>query len=193
MNKYVKHTLSYMALLTITSWIIGFAIFTLYAFSLQYRQTTHAQAIVVLTGGVDRLSTALDLLQQEKAEHLFISGVNEHVSLDSLFKDLDANMRAKIQLGYRADNTYENALETEQWLTKNNIHSVLLVTSFYHMPRSIFELQEHIKNVDVFPYPIVPKQVNARWVHTRAAWLLFEEYNKFLVVSVRSFLRRPFL
>ncbi len=189
----LKSLSSYFALLFLSFWVIGFVFFALYSFSLKYTKPQKADAIVVLTGSADRINTAFQLLQDNKAEKLFISGVNSKVSIGALFQKIDENMVNRIHLGYKADNTYENAMETNLWLQQNNISSILLVTSFYHMPRSIFEIKERIKNVEIIPYPVFPKQLNTNWLHTRSAWLLFEEYNKFIIVSIRSFLRRLFL
>lgn len=189
----IKSLSFYVSLLFLSCWVIGFVLFALYTFSLKYAEPQNAEAIVVLTGSSDRINTAFDLLQQNKAEKLFISGVNSKVSVGALFQKIDEDMVNRIQLGYKADNTYENAMETHLWLQQNKVSSVLLVTSFYHMPRSIFEVKERIGNVKIIPYPVFPKQLNANWFHTRSAWLLFVEYNKFIVVYIRSFLRRFFL
>ncbi len=183
----------YIVILLIACWVIGFVLFALYAFSLKYTAPQKAQAIVVLTGGADRINTAFDLLKQDKADKLFISGVNSKVSVGALFQKIDDSTVKRIQLGYKADNTYENAIETDVWMAQNNVTSILLVTSFYHMPRSILEIKERTPDIKIIPYPVFPKKINARWVHTRSAWLLLEEYNKFIIVSIRSFLRRLFI
>ena len=189
----IKHLSFYIFLLFLTCWIIGFVFFALYTFCLKYTAPQTAQAIVVLTGSSDRINVAFELLKQNKAENLFISGVNSKVSVGALFQKIDENIVNRIHLGYKADNTYENALETNMWLQQNNISSILLVTSFYHMPRSIFEIKEKNPHVHIFPYPVFPRHLNASWFHTRSAWLLFVEYNKFIVVCTRSFLRRFFI
>ena len=43
-------------------------------------------AIVVLTGGSERLTQGLDLLTQKKAQKLFISGVYHGVDITELFR-----------------------------------------------------------------------------------------------------------
>ncbi len=189
----MKHVFIYCSVLFVTCWIIGFIIFSGYVFSLRYTPIKETQAIVVLTGGTDRIKVALDLLQNHQAEKLFISGVHSTVSIDTLFQKVDTATKNKIHLGYQAENTYENALETDKWLQENNVTSILLVTSFYHMPRSLFEIKQRQKNLTILPYPIFYQKVDAAWLHTRSAWLLLKEYNKFLIVCLRTLLRRPFL
>lgn len=185
----IKSFCSYGFIVFLTCWILGFCLFSLYTFTLKYTPVPQVDAIVVLTGGADRIQKALELLKNNKSEKLFISGVNAKVSIGALFQKIEDQLVPKIQLGYLADNTYENALETELWIKKNNVESVLLVTSFYHMPRSLVEIRQRMPHLIVFPYPVFPKRINAEWVHSRSAWLLFVEYNKFIVVVLRSFLR----
>lgn len=189
----LKSYVFYGGVVALTSWVLGFCLFCLYAFSLKYTTVPNVDAIVVLTGGADRISRAVDLLREGKADALFISGVNSKVSLGALFSETDDALVPKIHLGYLADNTYENAMETDMWIQKNDVRSVLLVTSFYHMPRSLFEIETRIPRLVVYPYPVFPKKMDTQLVHTRHFWLLFVEYNKFLVVVLRSFLRSLFI
>jgi uncharacterized SAM-binding protein YcdF (DUF218 family) len=188
----LKPVISYTAVVTIACWLLGFCVFTAYAYMLKYSIIPSADGIVVLTGGAERLPTALSLLKEEKAPRMLISGVNEKVSLGALFGRIDEEYLKRIELGYKADNTFENALETKEWAQKNDIHSVLLVTSFYHMPRSLFELRTQIPNIRIYPVPVF-MQTEQHWTYTRSAWLVFVEYNKFIVRFVQLLIRRVFL
>ena len=67
-----------------------------------------------------------------------------------------------------------------QWIEKNNIDSILLVTSAYHMHRAKLEFHRKIKNVAITSYPVVTDEETWR---TEKFWrLTFEEYNKTLLV-----------
>ena len=187
-----KPVVSYTILVAIACWLLGFCMFALYAYTLKYSAVPSADAIVVLTGGSERLSTALSLLEERKAPKMLISGVNSKVSIGALFGQIDEEYLHRIELGYKADNTFENALETKEWTQKNDVHSMLLVTSFYHMPRSLFELRTTMPNIRIYPIPVF-MQTEQHWVYTRSAWLLFVEYNKFIVRFVQLLIRRAFL
>ncbi|MBE6449614.1 MAG: YdcF family protein [Alphaproteobacteria bacterium] len=188
----IKPFISYATIVMFASWILGFCGFAVYAYMLKFSTIPSADAIVVLTGGAERLSTALNLLEKQKAPQMLISGVNSKVSMGALFKKIDEKHLNQITLGYKADNTFENALETKEWTTKKNIKSILLVTSFYHMPRSLFEIRSAIQDLTIYPVSVF-MHTEQHWTYTRSAWLLFVEYNKFIVRFVQLLIRRAFL
>ena len=154
---------------------------------------TTTDAIVVLTGGTERVAAAVELLKQKKAEKLLISGVNEKVdwslmaaTIDELPEDLGDN----ITLGHVAGNTRGNALESKDWLDKNGFTSLRLVTASYHMPRSLSEFKDVMPGAVIIPHPVFPQTVKHdewwKWPGTFA--LITSEYMKFLVVAVSHFL-----
>ena len=177
----------YFASLILMFWIIGFVVFCLYAFSFKYFPEKHNDAVVVLTGGSNRIKTGLKLLEEKKTDYMLISGVNKEVSKEDLFASIDSEISNKITLGYDALDTKGNAKEINNWVQGKNIQSILLVTSFYHMPRSIFEINKINQNLKVSPWPVFPKSFNQSvdWIKTRYAWLLFIEYHKFIFVYLK--------
>lgn len=180
---FIKTVVGYALILLITCWIIGFIVFCTYAIGMKYHPLESADAIVALTGGSDRIKESIRLLQEEQAPRLFISGVNENVTGYHLLKEIDQKWQEKIDLGYWAKTTRMNAIETAEWVQKNNIHSIILVTSFYHMPRSLLEIKRAIPDLKISPFAVFPKSFgeSTDWIHTRYAWQLFLEYHKFLV------------
>ncbi|MDD3669584.1 MAG: YdcF family protein [Alphaproteobacteria bacterium] len=177
----------YIGTLLIALWIIGFGVFCLYALHFKYAAPTRTDAIVVLTGGADRIQTALNLLQNEFADYLFISGVNKSVAVQDVLKAAPPELLDKITPGYKSENTRENAIEATDWILARDARSVLLVTSFYHMPRAILELARQHPALKILPLPVFPKSFDdsVEWIKTRTAWLLFLEYNKYLLVRLR--------
>ena len=185
----------YLIVLGVTVWIIGFGIFCLYALSFKFQPAEKTDAIVVLTGGGERIQTALGLLKDHYADHLLISGVHQSVKPADLTGDLNPDLAAHITLGYQAQDTRGNARETADFINDNNIKTLLLVTSFYHMPRSVFEVLKEAPDVQIIPLPVFPKSFNdsVDWIRTRYAWLLFVEYHKFLVTRAQYMVERIFL
>ena len=117
-------------------------------------------AIVVLTGGSDRLTAALDLLAANKADKLFVSGVYRGVDvrqLLDLFQQSPQDLSCCVVLGYEADNTRGNAVETADWIAAEEITSLRLVTATYHMPRSLLEFRRRMPAVEIVPHPIFPE------------------------------------
>ena len=119
---------------------------------------------------------------------MLISGVHKEVSKQKLFPDVEDNILDKITLGYMALNTKGNAKEVNDWIKEKNIQSILLVTSFYHMPRSIFEIQQLNKEIQIAPLPVFPKSFknSVDWIKTRYAWLLFIEYHKVIYTRLKA-------
>ena len=181
---FLKTVLAYLFILIVTLWVIGFIVFSAIAIGVKYRPVEQAEAIVALTGGSDRIGESIQLLKKEYAPRLFISGVNENVTGYHLLKEVEPEWKEKIELGYWAKTTQMNALETAEWARKNKISSIILVTSFYHMPRSLLEIKETIPELKITPYAVFPQsfEENTKWIHTRYAWQLFLEYHKYLIV-----------
>ena len=99
--------------------------------------------IVVFTGGEDRIKTSIDLLSNGIAKHLFISGVNPGTTKYNISEQIqiDANLiECCIDLGNDAKDTFENAVETTGWIRENQYKNIIIVTSDYHMKRSLLIL-----------------------------------------------------
>lgn len=151
------------------------------------------EAIVVLTGGSERLINGIELLKKSRAPKLFVSGVGKGVKVEELFHQVDfgdPEMQAlapRIYLGHEANSTHTNALEVKKWVDNNQVASILLVTSNYHMFRSVTELRAVMPNITIIKHPVSPMNVihTEWWRFPNTATLLFTEYNKFLFVSVR--------
>lgn len=191
-RKIVSPTFLYILVIGISLWLIGFAGFCLYALSFKFQEAEKSDAIVVLTGGGERIPTALGLLEKHYADYLLISGVHPSVKVGDLTKGLPGDIRHKITLDYVAQDTRGNAKETANWISKNQIKSVILITSFYHMPRSIFEVLKESPDLHIIPQPVFPKSFNdsVDWIRTRYAWLLFIEYHKFLATHLQDLFER---
>lgn len=152
-------------------------------------QTTHTDAIVVLTGGRDRLATGLDLLESGLSQRLFISGVYKGVDLAEILYlgRGHPGLKDAVVLGYAADDTVGNAIETAQWASEQNLASLRLVTGAYHMPRALAEFRHALPGVTLLAHPVFPNQVKSRewWRWPGTAALLATEYSKYLAAIVR--------
>lgn len=155
--------------------------------------TPRTDAIVVVTGGAQRIGDAISLLNADRGSRLLISGVNEKTSREELAK-LNPSAREAlgccVDLDYRARNTIGNAIEARRWVRKHGFRSVLLVTSNYHMPRTMVEFRHAMRDVEVVPHPVVTDQVDVSgwWHEWHTIRLLVPEYAKYLVASLRSLL-----
>lgn len=155
-----------------------------------------AEAIVAMTGGSSRISDAIALLGTGRGRRLLISGVNPMVGereLARLIPGSAALMQCCIDLDHRALNTLGNAMETGKWVRANGFRSVLVVTSSYHMPRTMLELQRILPDVELIasPVPTEAMKRNVWWKDPPSLKILSFEYAKYLMAAVRLRLDIP--
>ena len=149
-----------------------------------------ADGIVVLTGGSARISEAVRLLAAGKAKRLLISGVHTNTTRDELSRQAPAAahlFKCCIDLDRRAQNTSDNATETRSWVGRQGFASLIVVTSSYHMPRTLVELERVMPGVTLLPYAVVPDsfKIDAWWAYPGTLRLLFLEYFKYIPALAR--------
>ncbi len=119
--------------------------------------------IIVLTGGKNRIEKGVDLLSKGYGKKLLISGVfmpSEIEAKFSLEKEKYELFRCCVFFDQKSRNTLENAEEVAKWLNENkDINSIILVSSYYHLPRSIMIFEKKIKS-SIKIYPILAVQNN---------------------------------
>ncbi|MDD4556882.1 MAG: YdcF family protein [Alphaproteobacteria bacterium] len=171
-------------------WFGGFLAFNQKIYAFKIDKETKTDAIVVLTGGKYRLHEAMTLLNENLAENLFISGVDKKISLQKIINinnvpEIDFE---KIAIGNEATNTVENAIEVDNWIKKNNIKSIRLVTSNYHIFRSLEEIKARNKNISIILHPVYSDSISRKWWKDwKSFYFIASEYNKFLYVYLKTF------
>ncbi len=148
-------------------------------------------AIVVVTGGAQRVGDAIGLLHADRGSRLLISGVNERTGREELAK---LNPKARealaccVDLDYRARNTIGNAIEARRWVRRHGFRSLLVVTSNYHMPRTLAEFAHAMPGVRLVAHPVVTEHIDTSgwWNRWSAIKVLAPEYAKYLVARLRS-------
>lgn len=144
-------------------------------------------AVVVLTGGADRVAEGVRLLGEGKAPVLFVSGVGEGVTVARLL-DLageagNTALACCIELGRAAQDTVGNAAETAVWAAERKARSLRIVTAAYHLPRALHLLRRSAPGVEMLAHPVVPETLKLdgwwRWPGTRE--VLLSAYHKYLL------------
>ncbi len=172
--------------------VVGFVAFATQIAGAAPPSSPKAEGIVVLTGGSARIDSAMHLLAEHRASRLLISGVNPAVGTEALADTLDAGPDATmlaccVDLGHAARDTIGNATETRDWVHDHRYASIIVVTSAYHMPRSLAELADAMPGVELVAYPIANPELHlADWWHDPDAFsLLVREYGKYLLTVTR--------
>lgn len=155
------------------------------------RAPTSADAIVALTGGSQRIGDAVNLLAAQHGRRLLISGVNTKAGREEILRanpELRPYFDCCTDLDYRARNTIGNAIETRRWAQSNGFRSLIIVTSNYHMPRSLMELSHALPQIRLVPFAVISDSGDIdRWWHDpQMARLLIAEYVKYLISAVRT-------
>ncbi|MBQ9271799.1 MAG: YdcF family protein [Alphaproteobacteria bacterium] len=186
-----KYTFFSLILSGIALWFGGFLWF---CFQINHyeKNKTRTDAIVVLTGGRNRITESISLLNSGIADKMFISGVSKKVTIAQIEDKAGVALLfpEKVDLGYKAQNTLGNASEIKEWIEKNNINSIRLVTSNYHLPRSMAELASYHLPLKIIAHPVYSEKISKNWW---AGWgtlkFLFAEYNKYTYVLMRNLLK----
>ncbi|MEE2526001.1 YdcF family protein [Hyphobacterium sp. HN65] len=178
-----------LAFLIVFGLMAGFAGYAGHVSALETPAGLRADGIIVLTGGEGRLQRAVQLLEDGAGDRLLVSGVNPSVSGEALRNSasIDRDLfDCCIDLGREATDTVGNAREAVAWAEEHGFDRLIIVTSDYHIPRSILELRALMPERELIAYPVASPRP---WENATAArrWAL--EYLKFSAVFVRELAR----
>jgi uncharacterized SAM-binding protein YcdF (DUF218 family) len=149
-----------------------------------------ADGIVVLTGGAERVTDAIELLAAGSGQRLLISGVHPATRPEEISKlnpDYERIVRCCVDLDRAARNTLGNAQGTRRWVKERGFGSLIVVTSSYHMPRAMIELEHQLPTVTLIPFPVVTEKLRTEpwWSSGATMKLVFTEYLKYVAAWVR--------
>ncbi|MDQ0560911.1 uncharacterized SAM-binding protein YcdF (DUF218 family) [Rhizobium mesoamericanum] len=150
-----------------------------------------ADAIVVLTGGYQRIDQAVELLQKGAGKRLLITGVHPTTTPKQIRRMTQASpelFSCCVDVGYDALDTIGNAQEASNWIHQRGYKSVLVVTNNYHMPRSLAELAYVDPGTQFIPYPVVNTDLKtSNWfTDPNAMRVMLAEYAKVLFAGARN-------
>ena len=150
----------------------------------------HVDGIVALTGGDERLDAAVALLESGVGKRLLVSGVSQETSKETVGKMSEGGRRFRCcaDIGYAAEDTHGNAQEAATWARDNHFSSLVIVTSRYHMPRTLREFSAALPEISLIAYPVNQSRIDLDgwWRHPRTAKLLHREYVKYLASLVTT-------
>lgn len=160
--------------LVFLGWAIGFLWFVL-ALPGPAADSARSDAVIVPTGGAGRIARGLEVLDEGLADKLLVSGVDPEVKAGEFAAEFDVSperMDCCVTLGFAAVDTRSNASETAKWVAQNDIGSLRLVTSDWHMRRAAGELDRTLPRQVTVIRDAVPTEGNFA--------VLLLEYNKLL-------------
>ena len=187
---FLSRTIVTLAAVAAAALAFGFVLFAISVMRDRPESVQTADGIVVLTGGETRIQAGAKLLSEGRAKRLLISGVNRRVGREEVKRIAGLKNELYtccVDLGYEALDTVGNADEARTWVNTNSYHRVIVVTSSYHMPRSLAELALAMPDTQLIPYTVTPKSFpdSGWWLHVATTRLLLSEYLKYLPAVAR--------
>ncbi|TAD76519.1 MAG: YdcF family protein [Sphingomonadales bacterium] len=155
------------------AWVIGFLWFVVALPQPSDGETT--DAVIVPTGGPGRIARGLAVLDQGLAAKMLVSGVDPDVRPGEFAAEFGVSPRTMaccVTLGFAAVDTRSNAAETAKWVAQNEVRSLRLVTTDWHMRRAAGELDRTLPDHVTVIRDAVPSQPDLG--------TLFLEYHKLL-------------
>ena len=168
----------------------GFVWFVSHVPATEVALNRNADGIVVVTGGASRISDAIELLAAGHGKRLLISGVHPTTTAAEIARNnprFEKLVACCVDLDHSAVNTVGNAIETRRWARDRKFASLIVVTSAYHMPRTMAELEMQMPDVALVPFPVVTEKLRNEpwWASGQTARLIISEYAKFVVAQLR--------
>jgi len=154
-------------------WALGFVWF---AIALpQPVDGVETDGVIVPTGAGGRIARGLELLEDGQAMRVLVTGVDREVRASEFAAEYDVadeRMDCCVTLGFAALDTRGNAREAANWIAENEIESVRLVTSDWHMRRARLDLNRELQGGTDIVEDAVATEPSLR--------TLFLEYHKLL-------------
>lgn len=174
-------TFRYLASSILLVWALGFLWFA--AALPQPAGEEKTDAVIVATGGAGRIAQGLAVLDDGLAEEMLVTGVDREVRPEEFaaeFEVSEARMACCVALGFQAVDTRGNASEAADWVMANEVGSVRLVTTDWHMRRAAGELARKL--------PVDVKVVRDAVPSTPSLASLFLEYHKLIASYIAGVL-----
>ena len=118
-----------------------------------------ADAILVLSGGENRIAEGFRAWKEGKGKELFILGAGGDATLSSILPagmEISPAELLRIHIEGWSGNTLENAFSAKSAVVSRGYREVILVTSDYHVPRAYLALRKVLPpGVSISVIPVV--------------------------------------
>ena len=193
MKKFVKNYLYYVTGLLFVFYVYSFIKFV-NNIEDQKLSRDYSSDIVVITGGSGRIKTGAKLLSNSVNSRLLISGVGMGVKRSEILSGFGLDTQ-RVDLGYIANSTRGNAIETKNWVKKNGFKKIVLVTDNWHLPRAKLLFEAAMPDIKIIPHSVFVKRENNKGDLglSKNIMFLIQEHIKYLISHLQAVLLRMYL
>ena len=193
MKKFVKNYLYYITGLLFVFYLYSFLKFVN---NIEDKKLSrdYSYDIVVITGGSGRIKTGAKLLSNSVNSRLLISGVGMGVKRSEILSRFGLDTK-RVDLGYNANSTRGNAIETKNWVKKNGFKKIVLVTDNWHLPRAKLLFEAAMPDIKIIPHSVFVKRENNKGDLglSKNIMFLIQEHIKYLISHLQAVLLRMYL
>lgn len=171
----------YILASSVVIWAMGFLWFVVAL--PQPADDVTTDAVIVPTGGAGRIAQGLAVLDAGLAAKMLVTGVDPEVTPNEFADQFEVDpskMDCCVTLGFAAVDTRSNATETAEWVGANDVQSLRIVTTDWHMRRAAGELGRTLPNSVTVVRDAVPSEPSLS--------SLFLEYHKLIASLVAGIL-----
>lgn len=178
-GRSIKRLVMFLLLLLIALYGIAYG---LGSFLVINEPPKKADAIIVLSGGENRIQKGISLYKEHYAPYIILSNANEDYMEAYIIRD---NIpKHSVLLETKADSTYKNALYTKDIMSKHHMKSAIVVTSNFHTRRTKMNFDKVYKDTGIqFTYVGVDTpgfNPHSWWINRSGTITVFDEYVKLI-------------
>ncbi len=164
---------------------IGFIQFFLSIKNYKNEANINIQGIAVLTGGKGRIAEGIKIFRKNPESYLLISGVDKSIEIEEIIP-FDFLKSPRVFIDKNSETTLDNAKEIIEWSHRNKIKNISIITSDYHMPRSMLVLSKKGKGLNFYANPVNSNIYLKKnlFKDLKILQFLLEEYFKYLLYLV---------
>ncbi|MDR0448922.1 MAG: YdcF family protein [Rickettsiales bacterium] len=135
-------------------------------------RSVKSKNIAVVTGDKTRIPRAFEIAKETPGARVLISGAGSN--------DLKLPAGMKIEIETKSKTTYENSLAIRDWVLKNGFDDIAIITSDYHMWRTMLLLRRQLPFTKIEACAVESQGLTKR--HRMELWI--REFGKYVMTMV---------
>ncbi|MDR1362388.1 MAG: YdcF family protein [Holosporaceae bacterium] len=132
---------AWLAAAAVLVWLLALLMFMFQVSRSEEVGRVYCDNVAILTGGKNRIVRGVEFFKSQRPRNVFVSGVHDKSTLRAILGGEKGIAGVNFIMGKQAKNTRGNAREINEWISAYGLEKILVLTSDYHMPRSLLEIR----------------------------------------------------